>query len=39
VDSGAWNIAAPVTGAAFLASLVEAVKAFTVVLTVGVLRG
>lgn len=35
----AWNIVAPAVGAAFLASLVEVVEAFTIVLAVGVLRG
>lgn len=35
----AWNVAAPAIGAAFLASLVEVVEAFTIVLAVGTLRG
>ncbi len=35
----AWNIAAPAVIAAFLASLVEVVEAFTIVLAVGTLRG
>ena len=35
----AWNVAAPAVGAAFLASLVEVVEAFTIVLAVGTLRG
>lgn len=39
MDSVTWNIAAPAIGAAFLASLVEVVEAFTIVLAVGVLRG
>src|SRR5579884_2772503 len=34
-----WSHAAPAIGAAFLASLVEVVEAFTVVLAVAVLRG
>jgi len=39
MDSFTWNIAAPAIGAAFLASLVEVVEAFTIVLAVGILRG
>lgn len=39
MDSITWNIAAPAIGAAFLASLVEVVEAFTIVLAVGILRG
>jgi uncharacterized membrane protein len=39
MDLSAWNIAAPAIGAAFLASLVEAVEAFTIVLAVATLRG
>jgi uncharacterized membrane protein len=39
MDSVTWNIAAPAIGAAFLASLVEVVEAFTIVLAVGILRG
>jgi uncharacterized membrane protein len=35
----AWNVAAPAISAAFLASLVEVVEAFTIVLAVGTLRG
>lgn len=35
----AWNVAAPAVSAAFLASLVEVVEAFTIVLAVGTLRG
>ncbi|HAN64635.1 MAG TPA: hypothetical protein DCQ79_12420, partial [Rhizobiales bacterium] len=34
-----WTVAAPAVGAAFAASLVEAVEAFTIVLAVGTLRG
>jgi len=34
-----WSIAAPAVGAAFLASLVEVVEAFTIVLAVATLRG
>jgi uncharacterized membrane protein len=34
-----WSSAAPAVGAAFLASLVEVVEAFTIVLAVGTLRG
>ena len=34
-----WNVAAPAVTAAFLASLVEVVEAFTIVLAVGTLRG
>jgi len=34
-----WTVAAPAIGAAFVASLVEAVEAFTIVLAVGTLRG
>jgi uncharacterized membrane protein len=34
-----WSVAAPAIGAAFLASLVEVVEAFTIVLAVGTLRG
>jgi uncharacterized membrane protein len=37
--STAWNLAAPAVGSAFLASLVEVVEAFTIVLAVGTLRG
>jgi uncharacterized membrane protein len=39
VDSTSWSIAAPAIGAAFLASIVEVVEAFTTILAVGVLRG
>jgi uncharacterized membrane protein len=34
-----WSIAAPAIAAAFLASLVEVVEAFTIVLAVGIVRG
>ena len=34
-----WSIAAPAVTAAFLASLVEVVEAFTIVLAVATLRG
>jgi len=34
-----WSVAAPAVAAAFLASLVEVVEAFTIVLAVGTLRG
>jgi len=34
-----WSVAAPALGSAFLASLVEVVEAFTIVLAVGTLRG
>jgi uncharacterized membrane protein len=39
VDPIAWSVAAPAVGSAFLASLVEAVEAFTIVLAVATLRG
>ena len=39
MDSMSWGIAAPAIGAAFLASIVEVVEAFTIILAVGVLRG
>ena len=38
MDYGPWA-AAPAVGAAFLASLVEVVEAFTIILPVGTLRG
>ena len=38
IVSVSWNVAAPAIGAAFLASLVEVVEAFTIVLAVGLLR-
>src|SRR6202030_2491007 len=34
-----WSVAPPAVGSAFLASLVEVVEAFTIVLAVGTLRG
>ena len=34
-----WSSAAPAIGSAFLASLVEVVEAFTIILAVGTLRG
>jgi uncharacterized membrane protein len=39
MDGVAWSVAAPAVGAAFVASLVEVVEAFTIVLAVGTLRG
>jgi uncharacterized membrane protein len=39
MDISSWNIAAPAIGAAFLASIVEVVEAFTIILAVGTLRG
>jgi uncharacterized membrane protein len=39
MDLGAWSVAAPAIGAAFAASLVEVVEAFTIVLAVASLRG
>jgi Ca2+/H+ antiporter, TMEM165/GDT1 family len=39
MDAIPWHVAAPAVGAAFLASLVEVVEAFTIVLAVGTLRG
>ena len=39
MEAISWHIAAPAIGAAFLASLVEVVEAFTIVLAVGTLRG
>ncbi|CAM5765549.1 hypothetical protein LMIY3S_01520 [Labrys miyagiensis] len=39
VDFVSWHVAAPAVGAAFLASMVEVVEAFTIVLAVGTLRG
>src|ERR1700756_3867048 len=39
IDLVPWSVAAPAIGAAFLASLVEVVEAFTIVLAVSVLRG
>lgn len=34
-----WNVVGPAIGSAFLASLVEVVEAFTIILAVGTLRG
>jgi Ca2+/H+ antiporter, TMEM165/GDT1 family len=39
MDAATWSVAAPAVGAAFLASLVEGVEAFTIVLAAGTLRG
>jgi uncharacterized membrane protein len=39
MDPAVWSVAAPAVGSAFLASLVEAVEAFTIVLAVATLRG
>src|SRR3984893_4579347 len=39
MDLTPWSVAAPACGSAFLASLVEVVEAFTIVLAVGTLRG
>lgn len=39
MESVSWSIAAPAVGAAFLASIVEVVEAFTIILAVGMLRG
>ena len=39
MDIVPWSVAAPAIGAAFLASLVEVVEAFTIVLAVKTLRG
>jgi uncharacterized membrane protein len=39
MDSITWSVAAPAVGSAFLASVVEVVEAFTIVLAVGTLRG
>jgi uncharacterized membrane protein len=39
MELSAWSVAAPAVGSAFLASLVEVVEAFTIVLAVGTLRG
>jgi Ca2+/H+ antiporter, TMEM165/GDT1 family len=39
MELASWSAAAPAIGAAFLASLVEVVEAFTIVLAVGVVRG
>jgi len=39
MDFGTWGVAAPAVGAAFIASVVEVVEAFTIVLAVATLRG
>ena len=39
MDPASWSVAAPAVGSAFIASLVEVVEAFTIVLAVGTLRG
>ncbi len=39
MDQIAWSVAAPAVGSAFLASLVEVVEAFIIVLAVATLRG
>tara|TARA_R110002096_G_scaffold176963_6_gene353399 strand:- start:464 stop:1219 length:756 start_codon:yes stop_codon:yes gene_type:complete len=39
MDTISWGVAAPAVSAAFVASLVEVVEAFTIVLAVGTLRG
>ena len=39
MDIGSWSVAAPAIGSAFVASLVEVVEAFTIILVVGTLRG
>jgi uncharacterized membrane protein len=39
MDGVSWSVAAPAVGAAFAASLVEVVEAFTIVLAVSTLRG
>lgn len=39
MDIGPWNVALPALAAAFLASLVEFVEAFTIVLVVATVRG
>jgi uncharacterized membrane protein len=39
MGSAAWSVAGPAIGSAFLASLVEVVEAFTIVLAVATLRG
>jgi Ca2+/H+ antiporter, TMEM165/GDT1 family len=39
MDSAAWSMMAPAIGSAFLASLVEAVEALTIVLAAATLRG
>ena len=39
MDIGSWSVAAPAIGSTFVASLVEVVEAFTIILAVGTLRG
>src|SRR3981081_249680 len=39
METLSWHVALPAVGAAFLASLVEVVEAFTIVLAVGTTRG
>lgn len=39
MDAVSWSVAAPAVGAAFVASMVEVVEAFTIVLAVATLRG
>src|SRR5258708_23281869 len=39
METLSWHVALPAVGAAFLASLVEVVEAFTIVLAVGTVRG
>ncbi len=39
MDGMTWTVAAPAVGAAFTASVVEVVEAFTIVLAVATLRG
>src|SRR4051812_22687002 len=39
MGSAAWSVVAPAIGSAFLASLVEVVEAFPIILAVGTLRG
>ena len=39
MELGSWSAAAPAITASFLASLVEVVEAFTIVLAVGIVRG
>jgi len=39
MDPISWSVAAPAVGSAFIASLVEVVEAFTIILAVGTLRG
>lgn len=39
MESLSWTVAGPAVGAAFAASLVEVVEAFTIVLAIGTLRG